>query len=257
MKRDYAILIPTKSRPDSLVKMFRKCPFLNSADVFIGIEKKEQELYRSWRNKYGSKCTIIWVNNPEGYVGNAREPLRQAATNVGYKRYLLTDDNAVFTPRSIEDLLIAQDLEDCIMSGMGQPPMWHKDNIAAGNVYTLKDRTITTFVSYSTVHWVIPHYLYSEFAYPKDCHNDDVYFALWAILRKNFTTFRTCLEAKYSKKRFQPGGNGPKNKRLIKMANGMKMLAEDFPEVATSDWMRTSFGWKKILEYAENKKGKI
>lgn len=254
-KINYCSLIPTKSRPEMLSRMFRKCPILNSESTFVGIEAKEKELYRPWRNKYGSKCTIVWINNPEGIVGNAREQLRQAAVSKQeFEAYFLTDDNANFSQSSLENLITAYYLENlsepCIVSGLGQPALWHQEAISEGTVFELSDqKTITTFRSYSTVHWVIPDFLYSKFSYPKDCFNDDVYFALWAILRMDFTNFKSCLEAKYTKKRFEPGGSGNKYERLLKMIGGMKMLAEDFPEVATSDWMKTSFKWKQILDY--------
>jgi hypothetical protein len=95
---------------------------------------------------------------------------------------------------------------------------------------------------------VIPHNLYADFRYPENCSNDDVFFMLWAILKKNFSTFRSCLEAKYSKKRFEIGGHGTSSERLYKMASSMLLLSQHFPEVASHTWMQTRFPFRQIVE---------
>ena len=246
--KDCAVLIPTKGRPEALVSMFKRCPELNCSDTYIGIEPSEKELHVPWRRQYADKVSVIWIANPKGFVGNAREQLRHAVAKSGYKRYLLTDDNSRFNSKSLQMLLLAQATEGCIMEGMGQPSLWHQDAIAAGKEYDISGQRFTTFVAYSTVHWVVPSSLYDEFTYPVDCFNDDVYFALWSITTQGYTSFRMCLEAKYSKKRFEPGGNGSGNERLKKMALGMYQLATDFPQVADNTWMSTNFRWKNIIE---------
>ena len=252
---NYATLIPTRSRPQSLLRMFSKCKVLNSTDTYVGIEKQEEYLYKEWRTDHGDKCNIVWISNPEGMHGNAREPLRKAACEVGYKRYFSTDDNSNFSVKSLENLLLASEIEpDSTMSGIGQPPLWHAKNISEGNKYNLNGREITTFEAFSTVHWVIPDFLYSEFEYPKDCFNDDVYFALWCISKKKFYNFRMCLEAPFSKKRFELGGNGTSQERLKKMALGMYQLASDFPDLCSHEWMKTHFNWKSIIENSKETK---
>lgn len=170
-----------------------------------------------------------------------------------YDGYLSTDDNARFNSKSLRALMLAFETERCVMSGMGQPSLWHKDAIEAGKSYDIAGEKFTTFSAFSSVHWIIPHQLYRKFSYPLNSCNDDVYFALWAILREGYTDFRMCLEAKYGKKRFVPGGHGNGNERLKKMALSMYQLACDFPEVADNGWMLTRFPFNQILKQQKEK----
>ena len=244
----HAVLIPSKGRPEALTAMFKRIPELNAPSTYVGLEPTQEAMYREWYHIYGDKCTLVPVVNPGGYPGNAREALRKAAVNHKYAFYFSTDDNAVFSRGSYESLIWAANKQQCLMSGLGQPALWHRDAITAGERFEKDGKPITIFRSYSTVHWCIPHKLYADFQYPQDCFNDDVYLALWVILRKGYTNFRTCLEAKYSKKRFMPGGNGGAAERLYKMGMGMAMLARDFPEVADPSWMSTHFRWNSIIK---------
>jgi hypothetical protein len=247
--RDVAVLIPTKGRVETLSDMFDRCPELNTPDTYISIENEEKELYQKGRANLFNKCTLVYFDNPGGFASNAREIIRKAAVVKRYKGYLSTDDNAKFNSKSLRALLLAFETEQCVMSGMGQPALWHQDAINKGKVYNINGFQFTTFEAFSSVHWIIPHHLYREFTYPENSSNDDVYFALWAILRKNYTNFRMCLEAKYSKKRFMPGGHGNNNERLKKMALSMYQLACDFPEVADNRWMLTKFPFSKIIKF--------
>jgi hypothetical protein len=247
MKEDYAVLIPTRSRPVTLSDMFRRNPQLNRPTTFVAIENREMDLYDLWHRTFGARATIVLLDNPDGYAGNAREVLR-LATKGRFQRYFLTDDNARFSPKSFEILLEAQSLEGCIMSGLGQPELWYKDAIAVGANYETALGKITTFTSYSVVHWIIPAALYDRFIYPPDIMFDDNYFALWCILREKYTTFRGCLQAKYSKKRFEPGGHGDGAERLAKMGTGMIQLARYFPEAAGPEWMREHIPRRTLAE---------
>ena len=238
-----------------LAGMFTRCPELNNSDTYISLENKEKELYKGCVDKFCDRCTWLYFDNPEGYASNAREVLRMEAVQGRYDGYLLTDDNARFNSKSLRLLKLAFETEQCIMAGMGQPTLWHKDAIAVGKKYTIINDQFTTFEAFSSVHWIIPHHLYRDFRYPMNSSNDDVYFALWAILRKGYTNFRMCLEAKYSKKRFEEGGHGSSNERLKKMALSMYGLARDFPEVADNGWMLTRFPFNTILKSMKEKQG--
>jgi hypothetical protein len=254
MKEDYAVLVPTKSRPDTLTMLFRRNINLNNKNTYVGIEKEEAEQYRPWRKEYGDKCSIVWVYNPTGMPGNAREALRYAATEVGYRRYLTLDDDFVFSDLSLRRLMYVQEQENCFMAARAQSELMLRDAIAQGTKYSFEGKILTTFEAYSTSCWIIPDFIYEEFQYPQDCFNDDVFLALWAVTQKKFTTFRMCREAtvQYSLKRFAPGGGGSPSARIRKMALGMLQLAEYYPDLAEPSWMKTSFGWKKIIASATN-----
>jgi hypothetical protein len=249
-KSDYCVLIPSKGRPDTLTMLFKRNPGLNNPDTYIGLELKEMSMYKDWYRDWGNQCTIVEVKNPTGMPGNAREALRKAAVWKGYTRYVSLDDDFLFSALNLDRLLFAQAMENCFMAARAQSELMLRDAIAQGTKYPYKDKYITTFEAYSTSCWVIPDFIYEEFQYPKDCFNDDVFLALWAITQRGFTTFRMCREAtvKYSLKRFARGGGGAPADRIRKMALGMLQLAESYPEIAEPSWMKTSFSWRKIVE---------
>lgn len=253
---NYATLIPSKGRPEQLMQIFKKVPILNTRSTYVSIEIEEEDLYGSLIDWSEVKFTPVWIKNTKGCVGDARETLRLTALSEGnYDAYFSTDDNAVFTQGSFIRLLAAYYLENgkstCVVSSLGQPFGWYHKNLQDVSNWVWDDVALLTFRNFTTVNWIIPHSLYSEFTYPEDCYIDDIFFMMWAMLKKGFYNFRTVRQASFSKKRFESGGSGDMRERLLKNLKGVETLANHFPQIATTKWIRLNINWKDILEYIE------
>jgi hypothetical protein len=90
-KYSYAVLIPSKGRPEVLLKTLRAQPFLNRPSTFIGLEQKELKAYRKVRDEFW-KISYVLYDNPVKSGTLARELLRQSATEKKFDRYVLSDD---------------------------------------------------------------------------------------------------------------------------------------------------------------------
>ena len=102
----FCVLIPSKGRPDALLKTLRAQPFLNAPNVYIGIQDDELKKYRKVVEEF-SKIEYVSYPNPEGSGTRAREELRKVAVAKGFKRYVVTDDNTRYTERSLLNLVKA------------------------------------------------------------------------------------------------------------------------------------------------------
>src|SRR6185295_9432365 len=95
-KRTYAVLIPSKGRPDQLARTLEKQPFLNRETTYIAVQNDERKAYAQVRH-HNPQIRWVLFDNPIGSGCVARETLRAVATADGYGRYVPTDDNARYT----------------------------------------------------------------------------------------------------------------------------------------------------------------
>src|SRR6267142_3874357 len=118
-KPTYAVLIPSKGRPDQLMKTLEKQSFLNRWNTFIGIQNDQREMYQEVMRCF-DQVTWISFDNPTASGCVARESLRKVATGIGFRRYVPTDDNARYTEESLENLIrasVVYPTQPCIVSG--------------------------------------------------------------------------------------------------------------------------------------------
>lgn len=259
-KRDHAVLIPTRSRPGSLAKLFRACPSLNGPCTYIGVEPEEEDLYI--KGPFGhlwNDCTFVQTPNPGHYPSNAREILRQVAISEGpYRRYVLSDDNCRFSERSLKLLLAAQKETGGVVAGAhGTFRFFHKHQIdTTKHEYDMPDGSgaYTVYNKVQMIFWVIPHSLYECFEYPPNVYYDDVYFIFWAM-NEGFDTFRVCLEATFDKRRHEAGGTGNNPERVRKACEAIIKIAEDFPQWAVPYLVKIRPPYQYILrgmKYGKN-----
>ena len=229
----YMVLIPSRGRPEILAKSLRKMPFLNSVSVLFGIEKKESDIYRKQvLERLVPQARHISYVNDKGSVAVAREQLRAAAIrHKQYDRFVVTDDNAVYTRKSLDNLVRASaewPTQPCIMAGAhSTAPHFDRHRIADSSQVI---SGLTSYANVGMIFQVYPRQVFEDFQYPFDSYGlDDRYFALW-LIDQGVRDFRICLDAPFTKSRYQgTGGQGTTPERAWKCGKGIARLASDFP----------------------------
>jgi hypothetical protein len=251
---NFAVLIPSRGRGALLQKTFRKMPFLSQRHVVIGIEVDEEKDYL-WLSH--EKCHTIQYNNPTGSVGVARDKLRGFALErfPEAKWFVLTDDNASFTEQSLLNLVkAANDWQfvhgrTTFMAGMhSTAPHFDRHAIAKGKE-TLNG--LTSYPTVSAIYHAVPRKWYRTYEYPKRCFalEDRHMFMCGIKAGMRFGDFRVCMDAPFSKSRYQQGGQGSIEERMFKCGWSIEQLAHDHPEFVGA---RGTFPtpWQFILDMA-------
>jgi hypothetical protein len=250
-KPRYCVLIPSKGRPDQLMKTLEKQPFLNRPSTFIRIHTLERKTYKSVQDRFRR---IIWLESVIHFTDNngcvAREELRTAATSVGFERYVPTDDNARYTEESLENLIRASYVypkQPCIVSGFhGTAPHFDSSKIKKAREYD----GFHFYEKWGAIFWAIPHHVYSRMSYPHDGGRMDDRFVSLAALRLGVFDWVVCMEAPFTKPTGTKGGYSASG-RTSMMGQSVVALARDYPEYMEK--ITISFPWKKILEKAKTK----
>ena len=227
-----AVLIPSRGRPDILFKTLKKMPFLNDVHTYIGIERRETTVYRDVRQYVGDKCSYIYYENDEGSVGIAREMLRQEAVKHGYDWYVATDDNARYTSESLTHLVQAAEAwrlktkKVTFVCGMHSTAPHFDRNL-------IKHKEVvdgwTTYPGINFIFHAIHNDWYAKYSYPAGCFALEDRHMMLSAINAGHTEFRVCMDAPYSKSRYQPGGQGDINKRRWNCGRSIEQLAHDFP----------------------------
>jgi hypothetical protein len=200
------------------------------------LERREWDAYAAVREEFSK---VAWrgyspeFENPTGSVAVAREWLRRSAAGfVRYNYYVVTDDNAVHaSEQALVNLVRATDEfpdDPVVMAGMhNTAPHFDRGKIKLA-------KTVNGLRSYPTVAMIFqcyPHALYSRYQYPVDAYGlDDRHFFLWCIANK-VKHFRVCMDAPFTKSRYQEGGQGPVEERMTKNGLAIARLATDFPKL--------------------------
>lgn len=231
----FCTLIPTKGRADMMRKMFTKMPWLVSLDTILGIEVGERKAYAEALAPYWGKIQVEFYRNPTGSIAVAREYLRAGAMEQGFDYYVVTDDNAVH--RSEEGLHNLVKATHACKDLYGPGPVAgfhntapHFDRGKIGKAVTLGNG-LRVYPAVAMIFQCYPHSLYSEYRYPADAYGlDDRHFFLWC-LSKGVTQYHVCMDAPYTKSRYQEGGQGSLDARAMKTGLAIARLATDFPKM--------------------------
>lgn len=234
MAHRFAVLIPSRGRGDLLRKTFARMPFLENEDVWIGTQHDQKADY-AWVD---SRCSRVQFNNPEGSVGIAREALRHAALHLDRYAYLvMTDDNARFTEESLYTLV----------AGTASIERWEERTVFVAGMHGTAShfdrgaiaKTRHTVCGYkgcfnfykavgAIFHCINADWM-KTYQYPRDCFAlEDRHLFLTAITRGD-TEFRICMDAPFTKSRYQAGGQGDIPKRMWNCGRSIERLAHDFP----------------------------
>ena len=244
---NYAVLIPSKSRPDQLAKTLERQPFLNRSDTYIGIQNDQRKMYREVMKCY-DRISWTMFDNPTASGCVARECLRMVATSFGYLRYVPTDDNARYTEESLETLIRASFLyptQPCIVSGFhGTAPHFDSAKIKKAKTYG----GLHFYEKWGAIFWAIPHSVYNDMSYPQDGGRMDDRFVSFAALRRGCHTWVVCMEAPYTKATRQKGGYSGAGRSLM-MGQSIVALARDYPEYMEK--IIVSFPWSRIVAKAK------
>lgn len=229
----FCVLIPSRGRPAQLAKSLTKMPWLSAYPTYLGIEEDEAKVYEDALRKatIANTYTRVYYHNPAGSVALARERLRARAVRDGhYDYYVVTDDNAV---HASEDALLAlvrachEWPKPCIMAGMHNTAA-HFDRGKIGKVETVNG--LRSYPSVAMIFQCYPHALYAGYRYPEEAFGlDDRHFFLWCLAMK-VTEFRVCMDAPFTKARYQEGGQGSVDVRAAKTGRAIARLASDFPK---------------------------
>lgn len=240
----FTVLIPTRGRPEALARSLKKMPWLNDMDTIIGLHGEDRAIYADVQaaNRFTRWVT---VHNPTGSVAVARELLRTYAMgNARADYYVVTDDNAVHASEAALHNLVRCAHEyrmarptvtvgwgevahaPVIMAGMHNTAM-HFDRGKLKHTKTLYG--LRSYPSVAMIFQVYPHDVYSRYAYPANAYGlDDRHFFLWCI-SIGITDFRVCMDAPFTKSRYQEGGQGDIRSRMLKTGQAIEQLAHDFP----------------------------
>lgn len=255
----FCVLIPSRSRAHTLAKTFQRMPFLLRRTTYVGIQKDEWRAYRQAIPDL-DKVTVVAFHNPEGSVAIAREQLRQKATADRYDWYVATDDNARFTEEGVRALIQSADAYQeqtrklTFMAGMHSTASHFDRHAIARGI-----KAVGGYRSYAAPGFIfhtIPHAWYAKYAYPPGCFALEDRHMMFAAIRAGHREFRVCMEAPFSKKRYDgardknPGGQGNIAKRRWNCGRAIEQLAHDFPEYmgVKGTWPTP---WKAIFQYAD------
>jgi hypothetical protein len=251
-QKRYAVLIPSKGRPDALLKTLRAQPFLNRPSTFIGVEDKELKAYRQVRKEFDK---ITWISYENLYQSGtlAREQLRQEATKEKFDRYVVTDDNTRYTEQSLENLVkasYAYPVQPCIVAG-AHGTAAHFD---AGRIkHTLETHGGFRFYKKrSAMFWALPHKFYSQMKYTIDGGCMDDVQVTFAAFDAGITAQVVCLDAPFNKKRYHPGGYGGIGERVKKVGLAIQRFARTHPQYMEK--VRVTFPWTQIEKSLGGKK---
>lgn len=254
----FAVLIPSRLRADILAKTLTRMPFLDARHVVIGVEDTE---YAKYRRKLAEvshlRFNLIAYANPLGSVGVAREQLRQHALSYFPKvlQFVLTDDNARYTEESLHNLVqSAYDwngvhFDTSFMAGMHSTAPHFDRGAIAKTKETLNG--LTSYATVAAIYHTVHRHWYQTYQYPERCFAlEDRHMFLTGIQRgMRPHQFRVCMDAPFSKSRYQPGGQGTIHERMKKCGHSIEQLAHDFPEYVGA---RGTFPtpWKFIMDMA-------
>ena len=250
----YAIMIPTKGRSDRIQKGFKKMPFLDSNKVYVGIEHREIDSYKPFMEENPS-VNYVFYHNPEGSVSFARQQLKCSADlSSNADTYVFTDDNAVYSKESLQTLLNAyRDFSEhsglCVMAG-AHSTSEHFDR----NRRKLMESHGSTrsYPQPAMIFYCVGRYLCRDYVFPHDTYGlDDRHFFLW-MMSKGVRNFRVCPDAPYSKSRYQKGGQGTVEERMVKCGRAIEKISRDFPEWAGSTGT-LRLPWQLILDTLSGK----
>jgi hypothetical protein len=230
----YAVLIPSKGRAKQLIRTLNKMPWLRTPDTFLGIQEDEFDEYLAAfvaANVLMRQFQLVYYQNPLGSVAVARERLRRRAVEKAYDFYVVTDDNAAHPSEAVLTNLVRAAAEwpasPCIMSGMHNTAE-HFDRGKLKHAKTING--LRSYPSVAMIFQCYPHDLYADYVYPEQAFGlDDRHFFLWA-LSQGVTQFRVCMDAPFTKTRYQAGGQGPVDARAEKTGRAIARLATDFPK---------------------------
>jgi len=242
--RKFAVLIPSKGRPEVLLKTLRAQPFLNRRSTYIGIENAEAKKYQKVVKEF-KRITWVRYDNAVASGTLAREELRKAATAVRYDRYVVTDDNTRFTERSLLNLVKASFVyptQPCIVAGVHGTA----EHFDAGRI----KRTLETheglrfYKKRSAMYWALPHRFYSKMRYTVDEGCMDDVQVTFAAFDQGITAQVVCMDAPFAKKRYNPGGYGGINERVRKVGLALVRFAKTHPHYMAK--VRVTFPWTQI-----------
>jgi len=249
--RKFAVLIPSKGRPEVLLKTLRAQPFLNRPSTYIGIENAEEKKYRKVQKEF-KRITWVRYNNPVASGTLAREELRKAATAVGYERYVVTDDNTRFSQKSLLTLVHASfvyPIQPCIVAGVHGTA----EHFDAGRI----KRTLEThdglrfYKKRSAMFWALPHKFYSKMRYTVDEGCMDDVQVTFAAFDQGITAQVVCMDAPFAKKRYNPGGYGGINERVRKVGLALVRFSKTHPDYMAK--VRVTFPWTQIEKTLKEK----
>jgi hypothetical protein len=254
--QNYAVMIPTKGRSRRILKGFRKMTFLNDDRVYVGIEHREVDEYKVFIDE-NSKVNYVFYHNPEGSVSFARQQLKCSADmDAGHREYIFTDDNAVFTEKSLQTLLDAHsdcttDKMPCVMAG-AHPTSEHFDRNKRKLIETHDRGNTRSYPQPAMIFYCMSRSLCKDYIFPHDTFGlDDRHFFLW-LISKGVRNFRVCPDAPYTKSRYQKGGQGTIEERMVKCGRAVEKIARDFPEWAGSTGT-LRLPWQLILDTLSGK----
>jgi hypothetical protein len=245
----YAVLIPSKGRPEELRKILTAQEFLNRPSTYVGIEKQESSAYRKIREEFSR---IHWVRytNPWQSGTFARESLRRIATDVGYERYVVTDDNTRYSETSLENLVRASyvyPVQPCIIAGV-HGTAEHFDAGRIKNTLETHDG-LRFYKKRSAMFWCLPHEFYSQMKYTIDEGCMDDVQVTFAAFDHGITAQMVCMDAPFSKARYKPGGFGGIGERVRKVGIAIQRFAKTHP--AYMEKVRVTFPWTQIEKKLE------
>ena len=252
---NYAVMIPTKGRADRIRKGFKKMSFLNDWRTYVGIEHRERDDYKEFIDE-NPDCNYVFYHNPMGSVSFARQQLKcHADMNHAHRRLIFTDDNAMFTHESLRMLIRAYDdfkrinKRPCVMAG-AHPTSEHFDRNSRKNMD--EHNKTKSYAQPSMIFYCVGQRVAGDYVFPSDTYGlDDRHFFLW-LMKNGIKDFRVCPDALYSKSRYQKGGQGTIDERMVKCGRAIERIARDFPEWAGSTGT-LRLPWKLILESIDGK----
>lgn len=233
----FCTLIPTKGRAYLIGKMFKKMPWLAELDTVLGIESQEIHGYRKELGNIWDKISVMLYDNPTGSVAYAREILRASAMTrrQNFDFFVVTDDNAVHrSEQGLHNLVLAtywaqQIFGPSLMAGMHNTAA-HFDRGKIPYAKELKNG-LTVYPAVAMIFQCYPRGVYEAYTYPADAYGlDDRHFFLWC-LNRGITNFHVCMDAPYTKSRYQEGGQGSLDARAQKTGLAIARLATDFPKL--------------------------
>lgn len=256
----FCVLIPTRGRAALVKKQLSgSMAHLIAPGVYYGVADEDPQR-NTYRANLAEITSFTWprvvpVLDRQGSCGMAREYLRAALfqkPRIEYQYAVMTDDNARFTRESLDNLVSAahvwnEEEGTTFMAGMhSTAPHFDRHRIAEKE----ERHGLTTYPTVGMIFHCVPTAWLRNYRYPGDCFALEDRHMIFTAIQAGTRNFRVCMDAPFTKSRYQEGGQGSIEDRMWKCGKSIERLAHDFPSyVGIKGTFPTQ--WQNILKMAD------
>ena len=242
----YCVLIPTRARARSLARSMERCPWMQEAHYWYGVDDCAWDEYKVLMKRY-KKPQWVRVINPDAKVSIAREWLREALMEDETFDYVInTDENCIWERDFADDIVLeAETWFPCILGASHAIfPHFHKQKRERAEAQGHR-----SYPSQGNICTCLPWEFYSSYVHDSNLYNGDDHDLTIQAALQGFEP-RVFMDAVFKKRRFEEGGIGSKAERIRKTAASVAYLCGKYPWMYGQRW--PVHRWLPMIEAMEN-----